>query len=188
MVFDNLTDPEVLTGSWPKGRFGSVIVTTVDRDVTFGLSHHSIPVQTFSEAEGAGLLLSHACIDAPDTTAYDSALKLSRELGGLPLGITSTAAFIRLTKLDIKVCADEFKHALQQARHKQARYDDYAKDLSTVWKTHFAHLAAKPHSIDLLGILSFLGADSVPRALFGYAPSEQDQIPMELSFIDNNIT
>ncbi|KAL7784962.1 P-loop containing nucleoside triphosphate hydrolase protein [Trichoderma ceciliae] len=168
VIFDNLDDASVITGFWPHGGQGSIIVTSVISDVIFNFDPYEIKVPPFSEEEAVGCLLKQLSLDDKVGSNYSSALKLNKELGGLPLGIVRVAAFIRSCKIDIEECAEEVELALNKARDRKlpARYDDYLKDLSTVWNMSFKKLSENPQAIGLLGMLSFLAAETIPEELF----------------------
>ncbi|KAL6696739.1 P-loop containing nucleoside triphosphate hydrolase protein [Trichoderma pleuroticola] len=168
VIFDNLNDASAIEDFWPRGGLGSIIVTSVISDVVFNLNPYVIKVPAFSEEEAIGCFLDQLALDNTDELNKNSAAKINQELGGHPLAIVRVAAFARSCKFRIEECAEQIELALDEARDSSPikNYDDYLKDICTVWKMSFKKLSEKPQTMSLLGMLSYLAAETIPEVLF----------------------
>ncbi|KAL7788775.1 P-loop containing nucleoside triphosphate hydrolase protein [Trichoderma afarasin] len=168
VIFDNLNDVSTIADFWPRAGLGSIIVTSVVSDVVFNLNPYEIKVPAFSEEEAINCFLDQIALDNTVERNKNSAAKINQELGGHPLAIVRVAAFARSCKLRIEECAEQIEVALDEARDTSPtkKYDDYLKDICTVWEMSFKKLSEKPQAMSLLGMLSYLAAETIPEALF----------------------
>ncbi|KAK4063147.1 hypothetical protein Trihar35433_8942 [Trichoderma harzianum] len=188
VIFDNLNEASAIEDFWPRGGLGSIIVTSVVSDVVFNLNPYVIKVPAFSEEEAIGCFLDQLALDNKDELNKNSAAKINQELGGHPLAIVRVAAFARSCKFRIEECAEQIELALDEARDASPikNYDDYLKDISTVWKMSFKKLSEKPRAMSLLGMLSYLAAETIPEVLFTPKLS-RGELSDDLLFCSNSI-
>ncbi len=96
IVLDDLADPANLTGLWPSGTSGRVLVTTRSRDTALaGRGRYRIDVDVFTPAESVAYLttkLERAV--SPKADVFDQAEGLAHDLGHLPLALAQAAAVI----------------------------------------------------------------------------------------------
>lgn len=185
LVFDNAEGDSQLQQYWPGVGNGTIIITTRHPHTFFDMAGSALHIEPFSEEEGADCLLSLTRAKGYSFRDKRAALRLSRWLGGLPLGISQMAAFTRTRGLDIKKC-EELYGGQKRRMHKDAksaRYSEYKQDLTTVWVMQFEALNEMPDAKTLLGVLTFLSPDSIPEVLFDL-PEEVDdsEIPPNLLF------
>ncbi|KAK4077059.1 uncharacterized protein Triagg1_4026 [Trichoderma aggressivum f. europaeum] len=168
LIFDNLHDASIVADFWPRRGLGSIIVTSVVSDVVFNLNPYRIRVPAFSDDEAIECLLDHLSIDSTVELNKISAAKINQELGGHPLAIVRVAAFARSCKLRIEECADQIELALEEVRDTSPieKFDNYPKEICTVWNMSFKKISENSQAMSLLGMLSYLAAETIPEALF----------------------
>lgn len=168
VIFDDLNKASVIADFWPRLGSGAIIVTSVASDIVFNLSPYVIKVPAFSEEEAIGCFLDQLSLDNTARLNKLWAAKINQELGGHPLAIVRVAAFARSRKLRIEECAEQIELALYEASDTShiEKYDDYLKDVCTVWKKPFKKLSKNSQAMGLLGMLSYLAAEKIPEALF----------------------
>ena len=176
LVLDDLADPAHLTGLWPTGPAGRVLVTTRRHDAT--LNNHGrklIDVGLFTPDE-AGAYLSAKL--PPDQLAQ--AADLADELGYLPLALAQAAAAMAEQGWS---CAD-YRHRFADQRRRLADLmpadavaDDYATGphataratIATTWALSIAAADQLPPTglaSTLLGIAAFLDPNGIPVSVF----------------------
>ena len=99
-VIDDLADPAVLEGLWPRGAGGRVVVTTNRPDTArHAHSPQIVPVGGFSRREALNYL--HARLHA-DPDQWVGALDLASELGFLPITLAQAGALLADTGIDCR--------------------------------------------------------------------------------------
>jgi len=168
LVFDN-AEPGTLDGVVPVSGTGQVIITSRTSDWP-GTAVHAIGVLPPDEAAG---LLERITGQPADQDARD----LAAELGGLALALEQAAAYIRQTRGSY-------------AGYLQALRDDprtlYGSDLARaesltarVWQRSLNHVTSNTPdhpAATVLGVLSYLAPDDIPRQLF--APQAVKEAPV----------
>ncbi|ETI19374.1 hypothetical protein G647_09206 [Cladophialophora carrionii CBS 160.54] len=166
LVFDNVESPTHIEKYWPAGKVGSILITS--RYQVFELNPASggcqVPVMT--EEEGSSMLQSLLGRKAYSTTETQSARELSREVDGLPLALNLLGGQIRArgTKVENFLRGYQNNPIIHLRPKKTVQNLYYDQSIDSVWETSFEPLDADPSR--LLGILSFLSAEGIPRALF----------------------
>jgi len=105
MVFDDLTDMACLTGLWPAGPAGTVLVTAIDATIVPGSGHTVIPVGGFSARESVDYLMSRLTAD-PDQRM--GGLDLIQQLGHDPLALAQATAVIGSSMQSCRDYQDRF--------------------------------------------------------------------------------
>ena len=169
IVFDN-AEPGVLDGVLPENGIGQVIITSrasnwpkVSATRTVGRLSTQEAVALFQEVTGL--------------TTDDQAGQVAEELGGLALAVEQAAAYIRQTGGSYSDYLDAlradpgavFDADLAQAESVAARV--WRRSLDRVTEGQEEHPAAV-----LLGIMSYLAPDDIPRQLF--SPSTARSVPL----------
>lgn len=154
-----------MTEYWPGGNSGAVLITTRDRTVAVKTSQ-DITIEEFDELHGSQLLFT--LLSKPVDSDDSSAKELAGLLDGLPLAIENIAGLIHSRGISIA----EFVKMYQKNRRKVHQISGKTgRSIDTCWRLSFENLNPEggseplPVSI-LLGILSFLNADSIPMDLF----------------------
>lgn len=164
IVFDNVQSGASIKNVWPAGDFGNIIVTTqlcnLDDIVTL-----AIPVLPMPAEEGGALIRAYLQRGGSEA---ESAERISKELGGLPLAIAHFSGFVKRSQCSLE-------HVLESLRErKQSRQiweqsdltntNGYSHTLETVW--HLAFRRLSPDARDLIYIMAFLEADHIPEEMF----------------------
>jgi len=159
VVFDN-AEPGILDGILPEDGTGQVIITSRVSDWRdMGTTHI---VGKLPPDQATALLVKIAGLPADD-----DARQLTEELGGLALAIEQAAAYMRQTHTGYRNYLDALRS------DPQAVYDaDLAQSESVaarVWRRSLDHVTRgrgdHPAAI-LLGVMSYLAPDDIPRQLF----------------------
>jgi hypothetical protein len=159
VVFDN-AEPGILDEILPEDGTGQVIITSRASDWRgIGITH---AVGRLPPDQATALLLKIAGLPADD-----DALQLTEELGGLALAIEQAAAYMRQTHTGYR----DYLEALRS--DPRAVYDaDLAQSESVtarVWRRSLDHVTRgqddHPAAI-VLGVMSYLAPDDIPRQLF----------------------
>lgn len=162
---------ENLDQFWPPGGNGKIIVTTRYPGVGFNLTDDEIAISPFTPVEGRNCILTLATWPGGVPPDPEAAEELSRELGGLALGIVHMTALMRARKTPIKRFLNDYRRNKVKYHHKPARkaqgiYPNIKPEIGTNWTMTFNALNGDARS--LLGILSFLSPDSIPQDLFNH--------------------
>jgi tetratricopeptide (TPR) repeat protein len=127
LIIDDLQQPADLTGLWPAGPGGQVLITTgLPGEALAALASASgapaisdlvvIPVGGFSRREALGYLNTRLT-DFPDQRI--EALDLGEDLAGLPIALTQAASVMSVRELD---CRTYRVHLAERRTHMAARY------------------------------------------------------------------
>ena len=164
VVFDDLDDPAVLDGLWPRGTQGRVLVTTRRPDITLrGLHPRVLPVGTFSPREALSYLSTKLHAD-PDQ--WIGALDLASDLGYLPIALAQAGALMAETGLDCREYRDRVTDRMSRLAGGQA--DAYPSIVAATWSLG-VELAEQLPPGDLarpmLALTSMLGSNGIPGAV-----------------------
>jgi hypothetical protein len=159
VVFDNV-EPGTLDGILPEEGNGQVIITSRASDWHGVSATHT--VGRLPPDEAAELLAA-----VSGRAADDDARLVAEELGGLALAIEQAAAYMRNTRTGYR----DYLTALRG--DPRALYDgDLAKEESVtarVWRRSLEHVTGgqrdHPAAV-ILGVMSYLAPDDIPRQLF----------------------
>ena len=100
VVFDDVSDPAILEGLWPRGTRGRVLVTTREPGTAVRALHpRVVQVGMFSPREALAYLSTKLQAD-PDQ--WIGALDLAGDLGCLPIALAHAAALMAETGLDCR--------------------------------------------------------------------------------------
>ncbi|KAK7990146.1 hypothetical protein PG989_010461 [Apiospora arundinis] len=186
LIFDNVDQHDVLDGCWPASQHGAVLVTTRDVLVATLPIDRGLEVTEFENEEGANFLLHMATNRRKVGDELDSARKVAKYLGGLPLAINQMAALINARNYSIEAFSlmyEKHDQRLHSQKKNGFKYMGYNHALDTVWDLSFKNLQRDARSC--LGILSLLSADSIPVEVFTTA--QAGGRPDILSFCDDDI-
>ncbi|KAL6837242.1 hypothetical protein V8C40DRAFT_260266 [Trichoderma camerunense] len=169
MVFDNVDRPELVEQNWPPGA-GTVLITA--RSVTVGQHLHckQMEVQIFDLATARKLFLRLLKKEKLESQEDEAATEIVSELNGHALALHQMAAFILKRNVSISRFLEHYKTQPKRL-HRSHGYTQgvgYNHFLDTVWAVSFGTIneKEKQNSRVLLGILSFLSPEDIPRELF----------------------
>ena len=95
IVLDDVTDPTDLSGLWPTGPAGSILLTTRSRDAALtGRKRHRVDVEVFTASECLTYLSAKLAPEARAVGILDEVVELGDDLGRLPLALAQAAAVI----------------------------------------------------------------------------------------------
>jgi tetratricopeptide (TPR) repeat protein len=129
VVFDDLSDPAILDGLWPRGTGGRVLVTTREPDTAVQAPHSRVmPVGMFSPREALAFMSTKLQAD-PDQ--WIGALDLAGDLSCLPIALAHAAAVMAETGLDCRQYRARFSDRLARLTGGQA--SDLPSVVATTW-------------------------------------------------------
>ena len=187
MIFDNVESSQLLTEYWPVGNAGAILITTRHRALAFQPASTGAEIPPFSDDEGSKFLFHLISNPQADKKERDSALALSKRLGGHALGITQMAALIYSRGWSCEKFIniyDKQPRRTHRMKDQTWMHGGYHHSLDTVWLLSFESLS--PDATLLLGILSMLSPDSIPLSIFEIGNNE-DILP-QLDFVKDEIT
>jgi tetratricopeptide (TPR) repeat protein len=164
VVFDDLADPAVLEGLWPRGTGGRVLVTARQPDIAIRAQRLRVtPVGTFSPREALAYLSTKLHAD-PDQ--WIGALDLARDLGYLPIALAQAGALMAEAGMDCREYRRRFADRISRLAGGQA--DAYPSIVAATWSLG-VDLAEQLPPGDLarpaLALLSLLDANGIPGAV-----------------------
>jgi hypothetical protein len=158
LVFDNVDAPSDVKELLPSTTTGSVLLTT--RNPNFGVLGTTLEIKPWDLTTATRFLASRT------RQSEVGADLLAEELGALPLACEQAAAYIVATGTSISEYLALFNERRSELWGEEARH---LKDIgervtvSTVWELSFAKIReSQPAAIDLLNLLSFMAAETVP--------------------------
>lgn len=161
IVFDNVTDPDVVRDYIPSMGSPQVLITSTESSVM--ALGKPLQVAVFTEEEALALLAAR--VGREDA---DGALALAGELGFLPLALSQAAAVIAAQHLTYGVYLDRL-HAYPTRKYlPKAKGEPYPRGIAeAILLSVDEVIATDPTGLcgPLLGIVSFLSPDGVSRDL-----------------------
>ncbi len=169
LILDNAEDLTQLQGFLPLVMGGHLLITT--RASVTGQIARRVEVETFTEEQGALLLLRRSAMIAPDVQLSGGreqdqmlARAISRELGGLPLALDQAGAYLEQTGYslsDYQQIYQQHREALLRERGKLVT--DYPDTIATTWSLSFARVEQKSAlAVEVLRLCAYLSADAIP--------------------------
>lgn len=192
LILDNLDEPALLFSplqDWPAS-FGSpflpvplaghLLLTSRAADLSaLGLGlDHPVELQTLPPEEGALLLLRRAgrlaaegAFEQADPAERQEALRLSEELGGLPLALDQAGAYLAATGESLAAYRQLFQQRqIELLRLRSGDQDplrsDHPLPVAITWDLSFSRVRERhPAAADLLRFCAFLAPDAIPDSL-----------------------
>jgi tetratricopeptide (TPR) repeat protein/transcriptional regulator with XRE-family HTH domain len=171
LVFDNVEECTLVQRFVPISRYGSLLLTT--RLPTLGTLAHCMELQPLSVKESMQLLLSRAGIRpfhqsaAPMSTNEAIALQaIATSMGGLPLALDLTAAYIEESQCRFVEFLSLSRHDELQVLQMHPSSATYPRSVERTFTLAFERLQRQnPVAADLLIVCCFLAPDEIPEAL-----------------------
>src|SRR6266704_1631641 len=155
----------------PAGR-GHTLLTT--RAASMGRLAHRIEVDALDVEPGALFLLRRAERLAPDALLEQAdvsersiALQITQELGGLPLSLDQSGAYIEETHCSLVDYLQLYRtQRVDLLKARGGLVPDHPEPVATTWSLSFAQVQARSAAAaDLLRVCAFLHPDAIPEEI-----------------------
>jgi DNA-binding SARP family transcriptional activator/tetratricopeptide (TPR) repeat protein len=178
LVLDNVAAPEQLLDCCPSAGNGRVIVTTRDRRMAqFG---PELRIDVFDEATAAEYLLA----TSGRAEDHDSATRLARALGFLPLALSHAGAYCAAGTSFADYL--ELLGALPAAELFDSHPEtSYAQTVESTWQVSIqAAERQAPLARNVLAMAAHLAPDAIPRVLFEVLLDDADSVTARKPLLD----
>jgi len=178
LTVDNASDLAAVRGFMPQSAKGHVLLTT-QAQATGDIQ--AIEVRDMLPEDGALLLLRRAKIVKLDAQLAavagadrDTAVHISKELGGLPLALDQAGAYIEETCCGLASYLDLYRQRRAELLKKRGGFrPDHPDSVATTFALSFERVAgANPAAADLLRFCAFLYPDAIPEEIFTKGAAE----------------
>jgi tetratricopeptide (TPR) repeat protein len=178
LIVDNASDLATAHGFIPQSAKGHVLLTT-QAQATGDIQ--AIEVRDMLPEDGALLLLRRAKIvklEAPLSAvagvARDTALRISTDLGGLPLALDQAGAYIEETRCGLATYLDLYRQRRAELLRRRGGFSPpHPESVATTFVLSFERVAsASPAAADLLRLCAFLYPDAIPEEIFTEGAAE----------------
>ena len=163
LVFDNLDDVSVLSQIWPASNKGSIIITSRSPAVAARRAKMTMHLKSFEEDAAADILYELTGLQPADGNDAKAAKEICQLIGGLPLAMVHTSAFIQDRGYSYTEFRALYKRHPERIFVKDQSHVDYDHTLNTVWDLSLQSLS--PNARVLLDLLSLFDPDSIPERL-----------------------
>jgi tetratricopeptide (TPR) repeat protein len=178
LILDNANDLAALHGFIPQAAKGHILLTT-QAQATGDIQ--AIEVRDMLPEDGALLLLRRAKIikaEAPLTAAAgparQAATDISKALGGLPLALDQSGAYIEETGCGLASYLDLYRQRRAELLKRRGGFGpDHPESVATTFALSFERVGgASPAAADLLRLCAFLHPDAIPEQIFTEGAAE----------------
>ncbi len=178
LILDNANDLATVHGFIPRAAKGHVLLTTQAQATG---TIQAIEVRDMLPEDGALLLLRRAKIVKLDARlsagtgpTRDTALRISRELGGLPLALDQAGAYIEETGCGLASYLDLYRDRRTELLRRRGGFGpDHPESVATTFALSFEKVAsASRAAADLLCFCAFLHPDAIPEEIFTEGAAE----------------
>src|SRR5581483_9310621 len=144
------------------------------RATATGRLAHRLEIETLEPTQGALLLLRRAGLIVPDAELLqaaqeerDLALRISQELGGLPLAVDQAAAYLEETGIGLDSYWQIYQqHRADLLRERRGLVADHPDPIATTWSLSFQLVEEKsPAAADLMRLCAYLSPDAIPEEI-----------------------
>ncbi len=142
LILDNADEPKVVHEFLPTKFDGHILLTT--RAQALGGLAQRIEVDSFTPELGALFLLRRAMLIAADGALDDTvqsdrevAIKISEELGGLPLALDQAGAYIEETGCHLAKYLERYQSQRAKLLQRRDSNSDYPASVATTWSLSF---------------------------------------------------
>lgn len=189
LIYDNVDCWNTVLSFWPQGSSsGAIIITSRD----FSLARHPASageeLSTLTSSESSELFKSFLrSYDDNDEVEVQACNELLTYLDGLPLAIQQIASLIDSQGYSIATFLRLYKEN-RGVIHKERgvnSYAFYAHSIHSVWRFAFQNIALEKQTIFLLGVISLLAPDGIPKELLRGMDADTDDGTQHLEFYEN---
>jgi tetratricopeptide (TPR) repeat protein len=172
LILDNADELTLLPDFLPSTLGGHLLLTT--RAATAGRMVHRLEIETLLPEHGALFLLRRARLIAPDETLEQTsleeqnlALKISQELGRLPLALDQAGAYLEETGMGLSSYWHIYQsHRADLLRRRGGLVADHPDSVATTWSLSFQKVEEKnPAAADLLRLCAYLAPEAIPEEI-----------------------
>jgi tetratricopeptide (TPR) repeat protein len=172
LILDNADDLSLVPAFLPPALGGHLLLTT--RVFIAGYLASRIEVDTLAPEQGALFLLRRASLISPDATLEhvspqerDLAIRVSQELGGLPLALDQAGAYLEATGTALAAYQQIYqRHRTVLLAQRRAQGSDHPEPVASTWSLSFAHVEAmNPAAADLLRLCAYLAPDAIAEEI-----------------------
>jgi hypothetical protein len=179
LIYDNAEDTKLITEYWPKGKQGTILVTS--RYHTFATSlgaGYGQELNALEPAAAVKMILSQCPAEAISSLSYEKstfeALEIANRVGCLPLGIEASIGLIIEANCSLVDYNEDFKTAhavLEEASPELSTriFAPYPSALKDVYMDSLRNLIEDEQA--LLQVISLLDPDKIQEAMFKRSPS-----------------
>ena len=172
LILDNADELVILPDFLPVASGGHLLLTT--RAAATGRLAHRLEIETLFPEQGALFLLRRAGFLARDTKLSQAsakeqklALRISQELGGLPLALDQAGAYLEETGTNLAdywLIFQQYRTNLFQER--RGLVSDYPSSVATTWFLSFQRVEERnPAAAELLHLCAFLAPDIIAEEI-----------------------
>jgi tetratricopeptide (TPR) repeat protein/DNA-binding XRE family transcriptional regulator len=171
LILDNADDLPLAQEFLPTSHKGYILYTTHAQAA--GALAASVEVEQLTPQEGALLLLrwtKRLDLDTPldQAQAEDraQALRIVREMDGLPLAIVQAGAYVEETGCSLADYLRLYATHRKDLLARRSRLLDYPETVATTWSLSFQQIEQQsPAAADVLRLCAFLAPDAIPEEL-----------------------
>ena len=172
LILDNADEPDLLASFVPPAPGGHLLLTTRSAAVRRFNIANPLVLSALSPDQGAlfllhsaGLLAQDSSLEQADQEYQRQAQDISRELGGLPLALEQTGAYLDETGTNLASYLQIYKqHRIQLLKENQPL--TYSNTVATTWDISFHKVEQRdPAAADLLRFCAFLAPDGIPEEI-----------------------
>jgi hypothetical protein len=156
LIFDNAPNPSALRAVMPPAGHGRVLITTQN---SLWPARVTAEVQVLDRDTAADFLALRT-----GDADRESAQALADALGGLPLGLEQSGAYIKAASVRISEYLEEFRvrRAELASLGKPTGYD---RNIATAWSMALRNMHDQPEALTLMRIIACCAPESVPLRL-----------------------
>ena len=172
LILDNADELALLPDFLPLILGGHLLLTT--RAAATGQLAQRLEIATLLPEDGALFLLRRAGLLAPDAELSQAssqerelALRVSQELGGLPLALDQAGAYLEETGMDLAGYWPLYQqHRVDLLRERRGLVADHPAPVATTWSLSFERVQEQnPAAADLLRLCAFLAPDAIAEEI-----------------------
>jgi tetratricopeptide (TPR) repeat protein len=172
LILDNADELMLLPDFLPPSLEGHLLLTT--RAAATGRLAQRLEIATLPPEHGALFLLQRAGLIAPDaafeqasTEEWELAVKISQELGGLPLALDQAGAYLEEIGMDLLSYWQIYqRHQNDLLRKRGGLIADHPEPIATTWSLSFQRAEEKnPAAADMLRLCAYLAPDTIAEEI-----------------------
>ncbi len=174
LILDGVDDPAQIKPYIPRKIMGHILLTSRCQDFqSLGISR-SILMHELTHKEAINFLCKRIERAELETSEYEAAEELIKNLGFLPLALEQAGAYISAKKTSIIDYLTSYKRRnLELLDQAKPAVGDYFESITSTWSLNFSEIERKsPLSADLMRFTAFLSAHSIPFFLIVEGLSE----------------
>lgn len=183
LILDNADELVLIKEYLPPAFQGHVLLTT--RAQAMGGVARKLEVEVMQPEIGALFLMRRAGLLAPetpleeaDTTKVTAAKELSEELGGLPLALDQSGAYIEETECSLTQYLQSYRTRRATLLKRRGRVGtDHPDSVATTWSLSFEKVEhSNPAAAELLRLCAFLSPDTIPEEIITVGAASLDTL------------